>query len=98
MSKIGLNLSSDNPVDDLLNRVPDDREVKLFSPQKDAFYDERTRDLALEDGAERANVLYQRLGVSDIEKILDYEFNEKSFLLQAFTHARLVKKTKGRLF
>jgi len=87
MSKIGLNLSSDNTVDDLLNRVPSGGEVKLFSPQKDAFYDARTRDLALEDESDRASVLYQKLGVSDIEKILGYTFNEKSFLLQAFTHA-----------
>merc|ERR1711894_153580 len=30
---------------------------------------------------------YQKLGVSEIENIIDYKFREKSFLLQAFTHA-----------
>ena len=84
MSKIGINLNSANSVEDLLDRVPGNGVVEPFEPQRDAFIDEQTR---LTD-ADRANILYGKLGLEDIEKIVGYKFREKSFLLQAFTHAR----------
>lgn len=80
MSKIGINLSSDSSVEDVLARVRMDRDVfPEFCPQK--------TNLVEGDGA---RMLYERLGVEDIEQIIGYKFKEKSFLLQAFTHARSV--------
>ena len=84
MSRIGLNMSASNSVESLLGREVGDGEVELFSPQDDAFHDDQVR---LTEG-ERASLFYGRLGVEDIERIVGYTFREKSFLLQAFTHAR----------
>ena len=58
--------------------------MELFSPQDDAFHDDQVRLTE----RERASLFYGRLGVEDIERIVGYTFREKSFLLQAFTHAR----------
>ena len=86
MSKIGLNMSSTNSVENLLNRTRGYGTIELFTPQKDAFIDEHTR-LSSHD-MERAQELHDRLGVTSIENIIGFTFKEKSFLLQAFTHAR----------
>ena len=86
MAKIGINLSSDNTVDDVLARVRvADVEFKSFPPQPHAFIDEQAKVIY----KDQASQLYARLGVEDIEKIIGYKFTEPSFLLQAFTHARL---------
>ena len=84
MSRVGINLSSSNTVEDLLARKRDDGVVQQFEAQSDAFIDDHTR---LTD-ADRANELYAKLGVEEIENIVGYTFKDKSFLLQAFTHAR----------
>ena len=83
MSKIGLNMSASNTVEALLNRERGDGTVEFFEPSQDAFCDEHTR---LSDG-DRARTLYDKLGVQEIENKIGYTFKEKSFLLQAFTHA-----------
>ena len=86
MAKIGINLSSDNTVDDVLARVRvTDVEFKSFPPQTHAFIDEQAKVIY----KEQASSLYAKLGVEEIEKIIGYKFAEPSFLLQAFTHARL---------
>ena len=80
MSKIGINLSSDNSVKDVLARVKTDHDVfQGFCPQSNNLV-----------GGHGARMLYEKLGVEDIEQIIGYKFKEKSFLLQAFTHARSV--------
>ena len=86
MAKIGINLSSDSRVDDVLARVRSVKEVefKTFPRQSHAFIDEQAKVIYRDQAAS----LYARLGVEEIEKILGYKFTEPSFLLQAFTHAR----------
>merc|ERR1719187_2215978 len=76
MSKIGINLSSDNSVKDVLARVKTDHDVQGFCPQRNNLV-----------GGQGARMLYEKLGVESIEQIIGYKFREKSFLLQAFTHA-----------
>ena len=83
MSKIGLNMSASNTVEALLKRDAGDGKIEFFKPSQDAFCDEHTR---LSDG-DRARTLYDKLGVEEIERRIGYRFTEKSFLLQAFTHA-----------
>ena len=86
MAKIGINLSSDNSVDDVLARLKvRDGEFKTFRPQSHAFIDEQAKV----NYKDQASSLYARLGVEEIERIIGYKFTEPSFLLQAFTHARL---------
>ena len=81
MSKIGINLSADSSVTDVLARLRvagDD--FKTFSPQQCQCSDEAE--------GYQAEMLYEKLGQRDIERILGYEFRQPSLLLQAFTHAR----------
>ena len=86
MSKIGINLSSDSTVADVLAKVPvKDVEFKKFPRQPHAFIDGQ----AMFNYRDQAVSLYERLGLEEIEKIIGYKFREPSFLLQAFTHARL---------
>ena len=86
MSKIGINLSSDNSLNDVLNRVRvTDLEFQEFPPQSHAFCDDQAKVIY----NEQASLLYEKLGVREIERIIGYKFREPSFLLQAFTHARL---------
>ena len=83
MSKIGLDMSSSNTVDDLLARKISNERVEIFNPPRHGFSEDDVGDAEMQ----RAELLYQKLGVSEIENIIDYKFREKSFLLQAFTHA-----------
>ena len=83
ISKIGLGMSSCNTVEDLLARKVSDGRVETFDPPLHGFSEE---DVG-ETERQRAEMLYQKLGVSEIENIIGYNFREKSFLLQAFTHA-----------
>ena len=86
MAKIGINLSSDSTVDDVLARVRvNDVKFRTFPQQSHAFIDVQA-NMIVKDQTE---LLYARLGVPEIEKIIGYKFKEPSFLLQAFTHARL---------
>ena len=81
MSKIGINLSADSSVTDVLARLRvagDD--FKTFPPQQCQCSDEAE--------GYQAEMLYEKLGRQDIERILGYEFRQPSLLLQAFTHAR----------
>ena len=85
MSKIGINLSSDNCLNDVLDRVRVDHvNFQRFTPQTHAFCNEQAKMIY----SEQATMLYEKLGVRQIEEIIGYTFREPSFLLQAFTHAR----------
>lgn len=54
--------------------------VKEFEPEPDAFTNDNNNNHML-------RVMYERLGMREIEKKIGYTFKEKSFLLQAFTHS-----------
>ena len=84
MATVGINLSADNSTAKLLHRVAGlTREFQNVEPQLDAFIDYQVR-LYEQD---KASSLYQKLDVQKIESLIGYTFREKSFLLQAFTHA-----------
>ena len=84
MAKVGINLSADNPTENVLKRVASStKDFQHFQPQSDAFIDVKIR-LNEQD---KASSLYQKLDVQKVESLIGYTFREKSFLLQAFTHA-----------
>ena len=93
MHWLGLDLSPDNSVEDLLRGRPDgmDRRpssvdwfLKTDSWPKDAIACQRSEPYAVEDKME---ILLKKLDTEAVEKILGYEFKEKSFIIQALTHS-----------
>jgi dsRNA-specific ribonuclease len=84
MARIGINLSAENSTENLLNRVTNQAgQFQHFQPQSDAFIDAHVR-LSKQ---QNASSLYAKLDARKIESIIGYTFRERSFLLQAFTHA-----------
>ena len=83
MAGIGLDLGADSGVEVVLGRRQRRRPEPLAShiPLRDAFVNENV-------GAEKEKFKSElaKLGVEEIEEIIDYKFKEKSFLLEAFTH------------
>ena len=82
MARVGINLDSKADLSGLYKRDRElDNTFEHFRPQSDAF---------VNNAARMDTVTYQRmlkkLGVEEIEEILGYSFQEKSFLLEAFTH------------
>ena len=85
MARIGINLSADNSTDNLLQREPSQAtQFQHFQPQSDAFTDDHVRLSILQN---TTCSLYEKLDVNKIESTIGYKFKEKSFLLEAFTHA-----------
>ena len=85
MARVGINLDSEAELSSLYKRVRDlnnnNKTFEHFKPQTDAFVNR-----AMKTDTLRYQRLLNKLGVEEIEEILDYSFQEKSFLLEAFTH------------
>ena len=81
MARIGINLSSTSRVEEVIERKQSREKVIMQTPQKDAFCSDQVRNEIA-----KLQTLMSKLGADQIEKITEYTFKEKSFLLQAFTH------------
>jgi hypothetical protein len=84
MANLGINLSAGASLAALLRGDSSPGPVLPFPPQPDAFRDDYAREQA---GGGRATTLYAKLAAEVVEEKLGYTFRERSFLLQALTHA-----------
>ena len=83
MARVGINLDANAELSGLYKRLRElnNNNFEHFKPQTDAFVNR-----AMKTDTARYQLLLNKLGVEEIEEILDYSFREKSFLLEAFTH------------
>jgi len=81
LARIGINLSKNSSVRGIEERKRSEEKVVMHEPQKDAFCNDGARN-----ETKKFTDLLSKLGVHQIEEIIGYQFKEKSFLLQAFTH------------
>ena len=83
MAKIGINLDTKTELKDVFKRTRDlnNNKISSFEPLKDAFVNDTARSYK-----DNFSKLLKRLGADKIEAIVGYQFKEKSFLLEAFTH------------
>jgi len=83
MARIGINLDCNADLNEVFKRRRDinNNKIRHFTPQRDAFVNEAARS-----NKEYLKRMLKKLGANEIEKIIGYEFKEKSFLLEAFTH------------
>ena len=85
LSRLGMALGKDSTLEEVLEGRSKYwlRKVQPFPPQRSALEEGWTRQELRELGLDDA---FKRVGLSRLESLIGYKFNEPSFLLQAFTH------------
>ena len=93
MSWLGLDLAPDTPIKDLLQSIKEKSNNKPVAKSFDWFLKSESfpvdavacqKTYQLED---KLHTMMNRLDIESIEKTLGYKFEEKTFVIQAFTHA-----------
>lgn len=98
MASLGLDLSPSSCLSSLLTGEEREGPVEAFPPQLDAFRDSHarcdgerwaatTKEPSYIARLSRAKTLYSTIRSEEVEQLLGHTFQEKSFLVQALTHA-----------